>query len=117
MSAVSLLAAVAGGGAVFWFWNRDPALDPVRALGRLRPALLAGFHFDYGPAVRPVRALARLVAGADERVVDEAVVGTGRGARRLGGLLRTTENGNIQAYVSGLLAGVVILVLAVVVFT
>jgi NADH-quinone oxidoreductase subunit L len=117
MSVVLLLVVAAGSGAVFWLWNRDPALDPVRVLGRLRPAFLTGFHFGYGPAVRPVLALARLVAGAGEQAVDGAVAGTGRGARRLGGLLRTTENGNIQAYVSGLLAGVVILVLAVVVLS
>jgi NADH-quinone oxidoreductase subunit L len=120
MAVVSLLCTVAGGGAVYWFWNRDPALDPVRLLGRLRPAFLAAFYVDdaYDAAVvRPVRALARLVFRTDERVVDQAVVGTGRGARGLGGLLRTTENGNMQAYVSGLLAGVVILVLAVVVLT
>ena len=49
--------------------------------------------------------------------MDAAVEGSGRGARRLGGLLRATENGNPQTYVSGVLAGVVIIVLAVVVLT
>jgi NADH-quinone oxidoreductase subunit L len=120
MSLVSLLFVVAGGGAVFLLWNRDPALDPVRVLGPVRPALREGFYVDAVYTllvVRPVLAIARLVVRADERVVDGAVVGSGRGVRRLGGLLRATENGNPQTYVSGVLAGVVIIVLAVVVFT
>ena len=120
MSVVSLLFALAGGGGVFLVWNRDPAIDPVRLLGSARPLLRDGFRVDevYSAlVVRPVLAVARLVLRFDTRVVDGAVVSTGRGARRLGGLLRMTENGNPQAYVSGVLAGVVIIVLAVVVLT
>jgi NADH-quinone oxidoreductase subunit L len=64
-----------------------------------------------------VLALARLVVRADARVVDAGVEGSGRGARRLGGLLRATEGGNAQAYISGLFAGVVLIVVAVVVLT
>jgi len=120
MAVVSLLFVLAGGGGVFLVWNRDPAQDPVRLLGPVRPLLLDGFRVDavYGVlVVRPVLALARLVVRADERVVDAAVEGTGRGARGLGGVLRRTENGNPQTYISGVLAGVVIIVLAVVVLT
>ncbi len=120
MAAVSLLFAAAGGGGVFLVWNRDPALDPVRLLGPVRPILRDGFRVDAVYTlviVRPVLALARLVVRADARLVDAAVEGTGRGTRRLGGLLRHTENGNPQTYVSGVLAGVVIIVLAVVVLT
>jgi NADH-quinone oxidoreductase subunit L len=120
MAVVSLLFTAAGAGGVYLLWNNDPALDPVRLLGPVRPALQAGFYLDevYNVlVVRPVLALARLVVRADERVVDAAVEGSGHGARRLGGLLRATQNGNPQAYVSGLLAGVVIIVLAVVALT
>jgi NADH-quinone oxidoreductase subunit L len=120
MAVVSLLFVLAGGGAVFLVWNRDPALDPVRLLGPARPLLRDGFHVDEVYAaliVRPVVALAQMVVHTDERAVDAAVEGTGRGTRRLGGLLRTTENGNPQTYISGVLAGVVIIVLAVVVFS
>jgi NADH-quinone oxidoreductase subunit L len=120
MSVVSLLFALAGGGAVYLVWNHDPAVDPVRLLGPARPLLRDGFRVDAVYSllvVRPVLAAARLVARADERLVDAAAVGTGRSARRLGGLLRMTENGNPQTYVSGVLAGVVIIVLAVVVLT
>jgi NADH-quinone oxidoreductase subunit L len=120
MAVVSLLCAALGAGGVYLVWNNDPALDPVRLLGPLRPVLRAAFYVDtvYDVAiVRPVRALARLVVRTDERVVDAGVEGSGRGARRLGGLLRATENGNAQAYVSGLFAGVVLIVVAVVVLT
>jgi NADH-quinone oxidoreductase subunit L len=120
MAIVSLLFVAAGAGLVFLVWNRDPALDPVRLLGPTRPILRDGFRLDdvYDViVVRPVVALARLVVRTDERVVDAAVEGSGRSARGLGGLLRRTENGNPQAYVSGVLAGVVVIVLAVVVLT
>ncbi|MFB9835297.1 NADH-quinone oxidoreductase subunit 5 family protein [Actinoallomurus acaciae] len=120
MALVSLLFVLAGGGAVFLVWNRDPALDPVRLLGPARPLLRDGFRLDavYDVlVVRPVVALAEMVVHTDERAVDAAVVGTGRGARWLGGLLRRTENGNPQTYISGVLAGVVLIVLAVVVLT
>ena len=120
MAVVSLIFTALGAGGVYLAWNRDPALDPVRLLGPARPILQAAFRVDdlYDVVfVRPVRALARQVVRADRGIVDAAVEGTGRGARRLGGLLRTTENGNPQTYVSGVLAGVVIIVLAVVVFT
>jgi NADH-quinone oxidoreductase subunit L len=120
MAVVSLLFVLAGGGGVFLVWNRDPALDPVRLLGPARPLLRDGFRVDAvytALIVRPVVALAEMVVHTDDHAVDAAVEGTGRGARRLGGLLRATENGNPQTYISGVLAGVVIIVLAVVVLT
>jgi NADH-quinone oxidoreductase subunit L len=120
MALVSLLCVAAGVGGVYLVWNRDPALDPVRLLGKARPFLREGYRLDdvYDVAfVRPVLALARLVVAADGRVVDGAVEASGRGAVRLGGLLRRSQNGNPQTYVSGVLAGVVIIVLAVVVLT
>jgi NADH-quinone oxidoreductase subunit L len=120
MAVVSLLFVLAGGGGVFLVWNRDPALDPVRLLGPARALLRDGFRVDAVYAaliVRPVVALAEMVVHTDDHAVDAAVEGTGRGARRLGGLLRATENGNPQTYISGVLAGVVIIVLAVVVLT
>jgi NADH-quinone oxidoreductase subunit L len=120
MAVVSLVCTLAGAGAVYLVWNRDPALDPVRLLGPARPLLRDGFRLDavyHVLVVRPAVALAEMVVHTDERAVDAAVVGTGRGTRRLGGLLRVTENGNPQTYISGVLAGVVVIVLAVVVLT
>ncbi|TDD28422.1 NADH-quinone oxidoreductase subunit L [Actinomadura sp. KC06] len=116
---LSLLLVVLGGGAAFLVWNRDPALDPARALGRARPVFARAFYVDELYAmtiVRPIRALARHVVIFDGRRVDGAVVGAGRGARRLGGILRVPQNGNVQNYLTGLLAGVVVIVAGVVIF-
>jgi NADH-quinone oxidoreductase subunit L len=121
---LELAMVAAGAGAAFVVWNRDPALDPARLLGRrIRGAFARGFYLDgVGDrvAVRSVRALAGLaglVAAADDRVVNVAVVGSGRAVRRLGGVLPGTRGGNPQAYVTGLLAGVALIALAVAVFT
>ena len=117
---LSLLLVAAGAGATYWIWQRRPEADPALALGRMRPVLAGAFYVDelYNlTIVRPVLALAAWVVRIDGRIVDGAVVGTGRGARTLGGLLRRSENGNPQAYLTGLLTGLAIVVLAVVIFT
>ncbi|MGH3241829.1 MAG: NADH-quinone oxidoreductase subunit 5 family protein [Spirillospora sp.] len=116
---LSMLLVLVGAAAAFLVWNRDPALDPARALGPARPLFARAFYVDELYAliiVRPVLALARYVVIFDGRQVDGAVVGAGRGARRLGGLLRVPENGNVQTYLTGLLAGVVVIVAGVVIF-
>ncbi|QFG23836.1 NADH-quinone oxidoreductase subunit L [Actinomadura sp. WMMB 499] len=118
----ALLGAVLtalGAGAAFVVWNRDPALDPARALGPVRPVLARAFYLDelYAAAiVRPLRALARLVVTADARGIDTAVVETGRSARRIAGPLRVPQNGNPQTYLTGLVAGVVVIAAVVVIF-
>ncbi|TYK47137.1 NADH-quinone oxidoreductase subunit L [Actinomadura decatromicini] len=115
---LALLLVVLGGGAAFLVWNRDPALDPARLLGRARPVFARAFYVDelYAWAVvRPVTALARQVVRFDGRRVDAAVVGSGRAATRLGGVLRVSQNGNAQTYLTGLLAGVVVIVAGVVI--
>jgi NADH-quinone oxidoreductase subunit L len=118
---LELVMVAAGAGAAFVVWNSDPALDPARLLGRrIRRILARGCYLDGVDdrvAVRSVRALARLVAAVDDRVVTAAVVGSGRAVRRLGGLLPGTRGADPQAYVTGLLAGVALIALAVVVFT
>ncbi|WP_433474767.1 NADH-quinone oxidoreductase subunit L [Spirillospora sp. CA-142024] len=118
-SVLSVVLLALGAGGAFLVWNRDPALDPARALGPVRPAFARAFFVDelYAAAiVRPVQALARHVVLFDRGRVDAAVVGTGRGARRLAGLVRIVQNGNPQTYLTGLLAGVVVIVAAVVIF-
>ncbi|QKW39390.1 NADH-quinone oxidoreductase subunit L [Actinomadura sp. NAK00032] len=118
-SLLSAVLVVLGAGAAFLVWNRDPALDPARALGPVRPVFARAFYVDelYTVAiVRPVRALARYVVAFDRRGVDAAVVGTAHGARRLAGVLRVPQNGNPQTYLTGLLAGVVVIVAGVVIF-
>lgn len=115
---LGLVLVAVGGGAAFLVWNRDPALDPARVLGPARPVFARAFSVDefYDLAiVRPVRALAREVVGFDGRRVDGAVTGSGRAATWLGELLRVPQNGNAQTYLTGLLAGVVVIVAGVVI--
>ena len=120
---LEVVMVAAGVGTAFVVWNRDPALDPARLLGRrIRGVLARGFFLEgAGDRVAvhshgAMRALAGPVAAADDRGVTAAVVGSGRALRRLGGRLPVPWGGNAQAYVTGLLAGVVIIALAVVVF-
>ncbi|MFJ9765194.1 NADH-quinone oxidoreductase subunit L [Streptomyces erythrochromogenes] len=93
-----------------------PAADPGRALlGPLHRHAAAGFHLDAAYDrlfVRPVRAAARLVAFLDREVVDTYVRGAGTGTRLLGGLVRRAQTGNVQSYLSALLAGAVVLAIA-----
>jgi NADH-quinone oxidoreductase subunit L len=119
-AALSLLLVTVGAGAAFLIWNGDPALDPARVLGPARTTFERAFYVDevYDLAfVRPVRALARTVVTADDKGIDAGVEGSATAARRLGGLLRLPQNGNPQSYLTGVLTGVVVIVLAVVIFT
>jgi NADH-quinone oxidoreductase subunit L len=119
-SGLSLVLAVAGAAAVWRIWRRDPAADPSLALGRRRPALVHAFYVDdlYDRAfVRPVRLATRAVRRADDDVVLAAVLGSGRGARWLSGAVARTQGGNVTTYLTGLLAGVLLIVAGVVVFT
>ncbi|WP_328583182.1 NADH-quinone oxidoreductase subunit 5 family protein [Streptomyces sp. NBC_00370] len=95
----------------------DPA-DPGRLLlGRLHRHAAAGFHLDalYGALfVRPVLAAARLVRFLDREVVDTYVRGAGTGTRWLGAAVRRAQTGNVQSYLSALLAGSLVLAIAAV---
>ena len=96
----------------------DPA-DPGRLLlGPLHRHAAAGFHLDavYSALfVRPVRAAASLVRFLDREVVETYVRGAGTGARWLGAAVRRAQTGNVQTYLSALLAGSVVLAIAAVV--
>ncbi|KPI32927.1 proton-translocating NADH-quinone oxidoreductase, chain L [Actinobacteria bacterium OV450] len=93
-----------------------PAADPGRALlGPLHPHAADGFHLDavYDRLfVRPVRGAASLVRFLDREVVDTYVRGAGAGPRLLGSLVRRAQTGNVQSYLSALLAGAVVLAIA-----
>lgn len=109
---LSTLAVLAGAGGVLLVWRQSGGADPAAPLGRSRPALAAGFGLDafYSRfVVRPVRALGGLVVLSDRDVVDFYVLGAGRSARLLGSLLRRAQTGNVQTYLSLLLAGVVLI--------
>ncbi|MDT0380612.1 NADH-quinone oxidoreductase subunit L [Streptomyces sp. DSM 42041] len=96
----------------------DPA-DPGRVLlGPLHRHAAHGFHLDAVYAalfVRPTRAAARLVRFLDHAVVDTYVRGAGLGPRLLGGAVRRAQTGNVQTYLSALLAGSLVLAVAAVV--
>ncbi|MEH0576456.1 MULTISPECIES: NADH-quinone oxidoreductase subunit L [Streptomyces] len=93
----------------------DPA-DPGRLLlGPLHRHAAAGFHLDavyQALFVRPVQAGASLVRFLDREVVDTYVRGAGALPRWLGAAVRRAQTGNVQTYVSALLAGTVVLAVA-----
>ncbi|WP_327718775.1 NADH-quinone oxidoreductase subunit L [Streptomyces sp. NBC_00490] len=95
----------------------DPS-DPGRLLlGPLHRHAAVGFHLDavYSALfVRPVQAGATLVRFLDREVVETYVRGAGALPRLLGTAVRRAQTGNVQTYVSALLAGTVVLVVAAV---
>ncbi|MFJ7331821.1 NADH-quinone oxidoreductase subunit L [Streptomyces sp. NPDC101116] len=95
----------------------DPA-DPGRLLlGPLHRHAAAGFHLDAVYTVlfvRPVQAGASLVRFLDREVVETYVRGAGALPRWLGAAVRRAQTGNVQTYVSALLAGTVVLAVAAV---
>ncbi|MEU3740588.1 NADH-quinone oxidoreductase subunit L [Streptomyces sp. NPDC032198] len=95
----------------------DPA-DPGRLLlGPLHRHAAVGFHLDAvytALFVRPVQAAARLVRFLDREVVDTYVRGAGTAPRWLGAAVRRAQTGNVQTYLSALLAGTVVLAVAAV---
>ncbi|MEO5875868.1 MAG: NADH-quinone oxidoreductase subunit L [Streptosporangiaceae bacterium] len=117
---LSLIFVAAGAAVVVLAWRDDPVLDPARRLGPVRTLFERAFYVDdlYDlTVVRPVRRLASVVAGADRTVVDATVESTVPAARGLGRLVSLPQGGNPQTYLTGVLAGAVLLVLAVVALT
>jgi NADH-quinone oxidoreductase subunit L len=111
-SVVAVVAVV----LVTWLWMRQPDGDPVDVLGRLAVPLRRAFWVDelYDvTVVRPVRVLARAALGIDRRGIDATALGSGRAALLLGGGLRRLQTGNVQTYLSALVAGVLVVVLSV----
>jgi len=116
----SVVLALLGAGIVYAAWRADPGADPARVLGALREPSARAFHVDaaYDALVtRPVRWLAREVVRADAHVVDGAVRGSGRLTVGLARLVRLAQAGNAQVYVTGVLAGVLLVSVAAVVLT
>lgn len=78
---------------------------------------MTGFHLDAvytALFVRPVRAAASLVRFLDREVVDTYVRGAGAATGLLGAAVRRAQTGNVQTYLSVLLAGSVVLAVAAV---
>ncbi|MFJ6214310.1 NADH-quinone oxidoreductase subunit L [Streptomyces sp. NPDC092296] len=111
----TIAAAVAAAAAVSI--TPDPASS---LLGPLLTPATRGFGVDRAYTVlfvRPFTAGARLVRFLDREVVEGYVNGTGLGARLLGAAVRRAQTGNAQTYLSALLAGAVIIAVAVAVGT
>ena len=109
--AIASHAPVYGGMA----YAPDPADPSLLLLGPLHRHAAVGFHLDavYSALfVRPVLAGAALVRFLDREVIETYVRGAGALPRLLGTAVRRAQTGNVQTYVSALLAGTVVLAVA-----
>ncbi|WP_308169575.1 NADH-quinone oxidoreductase subunit 5 family protein [Acrocarpospora catenulata] len=117
-AAVTLVVGLLGVAIVLAAWRAAPAADPARLLGPFRAPCEEAFYLDrvYDRLVtRPTMALALLVVRTDTSVVDGAVRGSGQLTLRLSRLVKLAQQGNAQLYVTGLLAGVLLIVVGAVV--
>jgi NADH-quinone oxidoreductase subunit L len=114
-AAISLVLAGLGGFAALVEWVRLDRRDPAASLGTSRPVLAGGFGVDRifdALVVRPLVGASRLVVAGDRDVVHAYVRGAGRAARALGVLPHAAQAGRVQAYITALMAFVVVLALA-----
>ncbi|MYS19084.1 NADH-quinone oxidoreductase subunit L, partial [Streptomyces sp. DvalAA-14] len=112
------IEAIAAHAAVYGdIADADDPGDPGRLLlGPLHRHAARGFHLDavYGALfVRPVLAAAELVRLLDRDVVENTVRGAAGVPRLLGAAVRKAQTGNVQTYLSALLAGAVVLAVLV----
>jgi len=108
---ISVLLVFVGAYVTYAAWVRARRGDPAGILGRYRAAVERAFYVDelYDALfVRPARGLARGVLFTDRVVVDTYVEGSGTTARLAAAALRLTQTGNVQTYLTGLLAVVVV---------
>ncbi|MFJ6195795.1 NADH-quinone oxidoreductase subunit L [Micromonospora sp. NPDC092111] len=106
-----------GAGLAWAGWRRDPAADPARALGPLRPVFARAFRLDdlqHALVVRPTTALARVVRTGDEVGVDGLVEGSGRAVSGLGGALAAVHRAALPRAAAAVLAGALLIGLAAV---
>ncbi|MCW3845370.1 NADH-quinone oxidoreductase subunit L [Micromonospora yasonensis] len=111
-----LVLLLAGAGVAWAGWRRDPAADPARFLGPLRPVFAHAFRLDdvqHALVVRPTTALARVVRAGDELGVDGLVEGSGRAAVGLGGGLAAVHRAALPRAAAAVLAGALLIGLAV----
>jgi NADH-quinone oxidoreductase subunit L len=116
-SAISVGAIALVAWYLYQRWATSPEADLADAfLRRYRPFVEDGFGIDrlYDRLfVRPTFALARWILRTDDNVVDASVRGSGAGARSLGATLRRLQTGNVQTYLTGILAGALVIGLSV----
>ena len=110
------LLLLVGAGVAWAGWRRDPAADPARFLGPLRPVFARAFRLDdvqHALVVRPAGALARVVRTGDELGVDGLVEGSGRTAVEVSGGLAALHRAALPRAAAGVLAGALLIGLAV----
>jgi NADH-quinone oxidoreductase subunit L len=108
--------ALVGALVVIALHRRQPTEDPLLVLGRAARPLARAFWVDEfydRTLVRPSRSLARAVLAVDRGGVDATATGAGSGTTWVGGVLRRAQNGNVQAYASGLVVSILAVVVAV----
>ncbi|WP_422754519.1 NADH-quinone oxidoreductase subunit L [Micromonospora sp. WMMD708] len=110
-----LVLLLVGAGLAWAGWRRDPAADPARALGPLRPVFARAFRLDdlqHTLVVRPTTALARVTRTGDEVGVDGLVEGVGRGTSALGAGLAALHRAALPRATAAVLAGALLIGLA-----
>ncbi|MEV4768843.1 NADH-quinone oxidoreductase subunit 5 family protein [Micromonospora humida] len=110
-----LVLLLVGAGLAWAGWRRDPAADPARALGPLRPVFARAFRLDdlqNTLVVRPTAALARVTRTGDEVGVDGLVEGIGRGTSTLGVGLAALHRAALPRATAAVLAGALLIGLA-----
>jgi NADH-quinone oxidoreductase subunit L len=114
---LSLALVLVSVAAVLLLVRRNPDRDPAALLAApLRRAFAAGLGFDAAyrrGIVLPVMALGRSVLAFDRDVVDGTVNAAGRTARWTGGVVKLSQNGNVQLYATGMLLGAVVIAIVV----
>jgi NADH-quinone oxidoreductase subunit L len=110
LSTVIAVAGILGG---LYLYRRYRTPDPITRLGALSMLFRRKYFMDdlYDEGIRrPIQyPIAEGTAAFDRAAIDGAVNGLGTGTRRLSGLLRYIQSGNVQRYAVFLFAGVAIL--------
>lgn len=117
---VTLVVAIGVGTAVLLVGRREvprEAPTDVSFVTRAARADLYGDAINHGLVVAPGGALVRGLVVVDDRAVDGIVEGGSGGIGALASVLRRAQNGYVRTYALSVLAGAVIVVLAMVAVT
>ncbi len=114
LTIVSLAVGLAGIAAGWVLYREYRETDPIKQrLGAVWALWTRKYYMDdlYDEGIRrPIQyPIAEGTAGFDRIVIDGAVNGLGLGTRRLSGVLRYIQSGNVQRYAVFLFAGVAVL--------
>jgi NADH-quinone oxidoreductase subunit L len=113
LTILSVAVGVAGVGVGWLLYATYRERDPIRGLGPLWTLWTKKYYMDdlYNEGIRrPIQyTLAQGTAAFDRVIIDGAINGLGVGTRRLGGVLKFIQSGNVQRYAVFLFAGVAVL--------